>query len=145
MFTVQMFVGFLKMRRRVIIHASFPNPASVPQHNRHWGGREEGASGCMHHWTGRHCIPPTRVTTAKQAQNKALSDRDVSIVVCTLHSYLHVSHFKSFWTLLKFVASCNRAILLWRLILTAGNILYGIVFSNFNSSKINYTTSQDCS
>ncbi|XP_045101695.1 uncharacterized protein LOC123498555 [Portunus trituberculatus] len=32
---VQMFVGFLKMRRRVIIHASFPNPASVPQDNSH--------------------------------------------------------------------------------------------------------------
>ncbi|MPC42530.1 hypothetical protein E2C01_036153 [Portunus trituberculatus] len=31
MFTVQRFVGFLKMRRRVIIHASFPNPASVPE------------------------------------------------------------------------------------------------------------------
>ncbi|XP_045110661.1 uncharacterized protein LOC123504308 [Portunus trituberculatus] len=32
-FTLQMFVGFLKMHRHIIIHTSFPNPPSVPQDN----------------------------------------------------------------------------------------------------------------
>ena len=38
------------------------------------------------------------MTIAEQAQNKVLIDRDVSIMVCTLYFYLHVSHFKRFWT-----------------------------------------------
>ena len=67
-----MFVGFIKMRRRVIIHTRFPNPVY-----RKTTGIEEDGGGYTIEQDGIMFIP--QEYDYSDAQNKVLIDHDVSI------------------------------------------------------------------
>lgn len=71
-----MFVGYVKMRRRVIIHTRFPNPVYHKT-----TGVEEDGSGYTIEQDGIMFIPQEYDYT--DAQNKVLIDHDVSDFVCT--------------------------------------------------------------
>ncbi|XP_045108451.1 uncharacterized protein LOC123503088 [Portunus trituberculatus] len=72
-------VGFLKMRRRGIIHTSFPTHPAYHKTT----GTEVDRSARLHAPMNRTVLYSSHrsMTTAKQAQNKVLSDHDDSVLL----------------------------------------------------------------
>ena len=76
-----MFVGFLKMRRRVIIHTRFPNPVY-----RKTTAIEEDGSGYTIEQDGIIFVP--QEYDYSEAQNKVLIDHDVSKMWFVRYSFI---------------------------------------------------------